>query len=242
MPGSDQIGKIVHFRAGDSHRALHHLAFRLNAPPDECGVHTVKSQAANPRAQAISFKQSRDPCRVIAARLDKACDDHAVRSPQPEDRHVGTRTTPAFSAGRYHLLAQNSDLAGRDVFDRANDFTDHFDAVRGQRAVGLTQRQNARDLPNPQRCCGGRRTIDQYRYIRRIADAFAVDENASEPLDHPNDACAANATVVVAADDAGPPDASIVGTPDLRQGRARSSEPKSNQQQPARDHRLLRHD
>src|SRR5713101_1251186 len=210
MPGSGEVGKIVRLRARDSHHALHDLAFRLNAPPDECGIHAVKSQATNPQVPAISLKQSRDPCCVIAARLDKACDDHAVRSPQPEDRDVGAGTTPALAAGRYHLLAKNDDLTSCDVFDGSNGFADHFDAVRGQRAVGLTQRQNAHDLPDPQRFCGGRRTIDQYRHVRRIADAFAVDENASEALDHPDDAGAANATIVVAADDAGPPDALIV--------------------------------
>jgi hypothetical protein len=218
------------------------LAFNLNTPPDECDIHAVKSQATNPQVPAISFKQSRDPCSVVAARLDKACDDHAVRSPQPEDRDLGAGTTPVLAAGRYHLLAENSDLASSDVFDRSNDFTDHCDAARGQRAVGLTQRHKVRDLPDPQRFCGARRTIDQYWHVRRIADAFAVDENAPEALDHPDDAGAANAAIIIAADDAGPPDALIVASPVQCPGRVRSSEPKSSQQQPPGDDRLVRHD
>jgi hypothetical protein len=218
------------------------LAFHLNTPPSERGINAVKSQATYPQAPAISFKQSRDPCCVIEARLDKACDDHAVRPPQPEDRDVGAGTTPALAAGRYYPLAQDGDLTKFDVFDGANDLADHFDAVRGQHAVGLTQRQNARDLPNPQRSCGGRCAIDQYRYVRRIADAFVIDENAPEALDHPDDSSAANATISVAVDDAGSPDAPIVASSNLRPGRARSTEPKSRQQQPAGDDRLLRHD
>jgi hypothetical protein len=137
MGGSSEIGKIVRFRARDSHRALHHLAFRLNTPPDECGIHAVKSQATNPQGPAISFKQSRNPCCVVAAWLDKTCDDHAVRSPQPEDRDLGAGTTPVLGASRYHLLAENSDLTSFDAFDGTSDFADQFDAVRGQRAISL---------------------------------------------------------------------------------------------------------
>ena len=137
MPGSGEVGKIVRLRARDSHHALYDVAFSLNTPSGECDIHAVKSQATNPQVPAISFKQSRDSCCVVAARLDKACDDHAVRSPQPEDRDVGAGTTPALAAGRYDLLAQNSDLTSFDVFDGSNGFADHFDAVRGQRAIGL---------------------------------------------------------------------------------------------------------
>src|SRR5260370_4195814 len=137
MGGSSEIGKIVRFRARDSHRALHHLAFSLNTPPDECGIHAVKSQATNPQGPAISFKQSRNPCCVVAAWLDKTCDDHAVRSPQPEHPDLAARTTPCLAGGRYHLLAQNSDLTSVDVFDGANDFADHCDAARCQHAIGL---------------------------------------------------------------------------------------------------------
>src|SRR5882757_6878406 len=65
------------------------------------------------------------------------CDIHAVRSPQPEDRDLGAGTTPVLVAGRYHLLAENSDFTSFDAFDGASDFADQFDAVRGQRAIGL---------------------------------------------------------------------------------------------------------
>jgi len=57
------------------------VALRLNTPPGECGIHAVKSQATNPQISAVSFKQSRDPCCVVAAWLDEACNDHAIRSP-----------------------------------------------------------------------------------------------------------------------------------------------------------------
>jgi hypothetical protein len=137
MAGSGEIRKIVRLRVRDSHHALHDLAFHLNTPPGERDIHAVKSQAANPQAPAISFKQSRNPCCVVAARLDKACDDHAIRSPQPEDRDLVAGTTPAFAAGRYHLLTENSDFTSFDAFDGANDFADQFDAARGQRAIGL---------------------------------------------------------------------------------------------------------
>jgi len=97
-------------------------------------------------------------------------------------------------------------------------------------------------LPDPQclrRCC---RAVDQYRHIRRVADAFAVDKNASEALDHPDDAGAANAAIIIAVDDAGPPDALIVASAVRRPGRPRSCEPESGQQQPAGDNRLPHHD
>jgi hypothetical protein len=241
MGGSGEVRKIVQLRARDSHHALYDVAFSLNTLSSECDIDAVKSQATNSQVPAISFKQSRNPCCVIEARLDKACDDHAVRSPQPEDRDLGAGTTPAFAAGRYHPLAKNDDLTSSDVFDGSNNFTDHFDVARGQRAVGLTQRQNPRDLPDPQRLRRRHRAIDQYRHIRRVADAFVVDENASEALDHPDDAGAANAAIIIAADDAGPPDALIVASLVQCSGRARSSEPKSSQQQPPGDDRL-RHD
>jgi hypothetical protein len=241
MPGSGEVGKIVCLRARDSHHALYDVAFSLNTPSGECDIHAVKSQATDPQVPAISFNQSRNPCCISAAWLDKTCDDHAVRSAQPEDRDLGARTTPVLAAGRYHPLAQNNDLARIDIIDRSNDFADHFDAARGQRTAGLAQRQNARDLPDPQRLRRRHRAIDQYRHIRRIADAFAVDKNAPEALDHPDDAGAANAAIIIAAD-AGPPDAPIVASLVQCPGRARSSEPKSSQQQPPGDDRLLRHD
>jgi hypothetical protein len=97
-------------------------------------------------------------------------------------------------------------------------------------------------LPDPQGVSRRHRAIDQHGHIRRIADAFAVDKNASEALDHPDDAGAANAAIPIAADDAGPADALIVASLVQCPGRARSSEPKSSQQQPPGDDRLLRHD
>src|SRR5258708_38907873 len=109
MGGSSEIGKIVHFRARDSHRALHHLAFRLNTPPDECGIHAVKSQATNPQGPAISFKQSRDPCCVVAAGLGETCADHAVPSPQPPDRDLGSGPPPVLSARRTILSPADND-------------------------------------------------------------------------------------------------------------------------------------
>jgi hypothetical protein len=96
-------------------------------------------------------------------------------------------------------------------------------------------------LPDPQGVSRRRRAIDQYRHVWRVADAFVIDENAPKALDHPDDAGAANAAIVIAADDAGPPDALIVASLVQCPGRARSSEPKSRQQQPPGDDWLLRH-
>src|SRR5712671_3537189 len=137
MGGSGEVRKIVRLRARDSHHALYDVAFRLNTSSSECDIDAVKSQATNSQVPAISFKQSRNPCCVVAAWLDKTCDDHAVRSPQPEDRDLGAGTTPVLAASRYHLLAENSDFTSFDAFDGASDFADQFDAVRGQRAIGL---------------------------------------------------------------------------------------------------------
>jgi hypothetical protein len=137
MASSSEVRKIVRLRARDSHHALYDVAFSLNTSSSECDIDAVKSQATNPQVPAISFKQSRNPCCVVAAWLDKTCDDHAVRSPQPEDRDLGAGTTPAFAADRYDPLAENSDLTSFDAFDGTSDFADHFDAVCGQRAIGL---------------------------------------------------------------------------------------------------------
>src|SRR5260370_20965991 len=116
MGGSGEVRKIVRLRARDSHHALYNVASSLNTSSSECAIDAVKSQATNPQVPAISFKQSRDPCCVVAAWLDKTCDDHAVRSPQPEDRDLGAGTTPAFTARRHHRLAQNRDLTSSDAF------------------------------------------------------------------------------------------------------------------------------
>ena len=125
---------------------------------------------------------------------------------------------PAFVAGRDDPLAQHGHLAVLDAFDRPDHLADRVDAVGDQRAVRLRQRQHVRQMSDPQRLRRCRLAVDPHRDVRRIADALAIDENAAETLDDPDNAGAADA-VIVATRDAGAADALIAAALDLRRRR-----------------------
>jgi hypothetical protein len=238
---SGQIGKIVRLGARDLHHALRHIALGLNTLSDQRRINADKPQTANPQAVATAFERSGNPRCGVAALLDKAGDDHAIGPAQSGDRDVNAGTAPAFVTVPYDFLTKDAHLAGLDGLNRPDHFADGFDPVGGQQAVGLAQRHNARDMSDPQRLRRRRGAIDPYRHTRRVADAFAVDENTAEALDDPDNAGAANAVIVTAARDPRSSDAVIVASCDLRPDRGRSGEPKSGQQQPSGNDRRLAH-
>jgi hypothetical protein len=239
---SGQIGEIVRPGARDLHPTLRNVALGLNTLSDQRRIDAHNPQTADPQAIAASFERSRNPRCGIAALLDQACNDDAIRPAQSGDRDINAGTTPAFVAAPDDLLAEDAHLAGLDGFNRPDDFADGFDPVGGQRAVGLAQCHNACDVSDPQRLCRCRLAIDPYRHTRGVADPFAVDENAAKALDDPDDAGATDAVIVAAVCDPRSADAMIVASFDLRPDRGRSKEPESRQQQPSGDDRLLAHD
>src|SRR5712692_4578524 len=83
--------------------------------------------------------------------------------------------------------------------------------------------------------------FDPHHDVRRIADAFAVDENTAETLNDPDNAGAADA-LIVATRDTGAADTLVAAAAHLRPDGGRSGKPESHKQRPARDHGLLGHD
>src|SRR5438876_7837813 len=148
---------------------------------------------------------------------------------------------PAFVAGRYDPLAQHGHLAVLDAFDRPHHLADHADAVGDQRTVRLRQRQHARQMSDLERFRRCRFAIDPHRDVRRIADAFAVDENAAETLNDPDNAGAADA-LIVATRDTRSADTLIAAAAHLCPGGGRSGKPESHKQRPAREDGLPGHD
>src|SRR5207247_7672417 len=83
--------------------------------------------------------------------------------------------------------------------------------------------------------------VDPHRDIRRITDVLAIDENAAETLNDPDDAGAAEA-LILATRDTGAPDTLIVAAAHLRPGAGRSGHPECQEQRAARDHGGPGHD
>jgi hypothetical protein len=236
-----KVGKIIKPCARDLHRTLPDRALRAHALSDQRAINAYDPKPTNPQTFGAAFEQSADPRGRAMVRRHETRDHDEIGSAKPEHGHIGSDSAPASAGRRRHALTKHSDLTMADRFDRPGHFADHVDAARGERAIRLAHRDDARDLSDLQPFRGRGFAVDAHGNVGRVGDARVIDEDAAEALDDADNTGAADAMIVAAAD-AGAANALIATSPDLRPDRGRTGEPEARQQQTARDERRPAHD